>query len=95
MSNTVYTTFKLHTDQKEIVEAAIKHVKEKTGTSVDTQALELICQQYLGTGIAFADAKSALTAEYKKTGDLDQFLTKVATHIEEITGKSVQIVVGA
>ena len=48
----------------------------------------------MGTGSAFATLKSAMTAEFKKTGDLDQFLTKVATHVEEITGKSVQMVVG-
>ena len=46
------------------------------------------------TGLSYSDAKSALTAEYKKTGDLDQFLAKVATHVEEIIGTSVQIVVG-
>jgi hypothetical protein len=94
MNNTVSKTFKLHADQKEIVEAALKHAKEKSGTAHDTVALELIAQQFMGTGLAFEDLESAMAAEYKKAGDLDEFLTKVATHVEEITGKSVQIVVG-
>ena len=93
MNNTVSKTFKLHPDQKEIVEAAIEYAKHKSGTEFDTVALEYVCQEVMGSGLSFSDAKSAMTAEYKKTGDLDKFLTKVATHVEEITGKSVQIVV--
>ena len=61
---------------------------------MDTQALELICQSYMGSGLGYSTMKEAMTAEYKKTGDLDKFLTKVTTHVEEITGKSVQMVVG-
>ena len=94
VTNTVKKTFKLHPDQKEIVEAALKHAKEKSGTASDTVALEYVCQEVMGSGLSFSDAKSAMTAEYKKTGDLDEFLTKLATHVEEITGKNVQIVVG-
>jgi hypothetical protein len=94
MNDTTYKTFKLHADQKEIVDAALQHVKEKTGTTVDTQALELICQSYMGSGLGYSTMREAMVAERKKAGDLDQFLTKVATHVEEITGKSVQILVG-
>jgi len=94
MNDTTYKTFKLHPDQKEIVEAALEYAKHKSGTQFDTVALEYVCQEVMGSGLSYSDAKSALTAEYKKTGDLDQFLTKVATHVEEITGKSVQIVLG-
>jgi hypothetical protein len=91
MNNTVYKTFKLHPDQKEIVEAAIQDVKQHTGTNADTVALELICQQYMGTGIAFPDATSAMTAEYKKAGDETTFLTVVAESLTEILGKGVTI----
>jgi uncharacterized protein YdaT len=44
----VSRTFKLHTDQKETVEAAIKKAKEMAETKVDTVALEFICLDFLG-----------------------------------------------
>ena len=91
MTNTVYKTFKLHPDQKEIVEAALSYTKEKSGTKSDTVALEYIAQSHMGTGIAFKDAPSALQAEYKKAGDPEIFLERVGTWVEQITGKSVTI----
>ena len=92
MNNTTYKTFKLHPDQKEIVEAALTNVKEKTGTPYDTVALELICQQYMGTGFtAPVDGKSALVVEYKKAGNIPDFLEKVVGWCQEITGKEVSI----
>jgi hypothetical protein len=51
MSNTVYRTFKLHPDQKEVVETALADIKDKTGTTVDTVALEFMAQSYMGTGV--------------------------------------------
>jgi hypothetical protein len=48
--NTTYKTFKLHADQKEIVEAALDYAKAKSGTKVDTVALEYVCQEVMGTG---------------------------------------------
>jgi hypothetical protein len=91
MNNTVYKTFKLHEDQKEIVEAALDNIKKHTGTKHDTVALEYMAQSYMGTGIAFPDAKSAMTAEYKKAGDETTFLTVVAEALTEILGKGVTI----
>lgn len=41
-------TFKVHAGQKEVIEAAIKKVREISGTEVDTMALEYICQDFLG-----------------------------------------------
>lgn len=93
MNNTTYKTFKLHPDQKEIVEAALEYVKQKTGTKFDTVALELICQQHMGTGIAFPNAKSALTAEWKKSGDLEAYLNTVMGYLEEITGTKITLAV--
>ena len=93
MSNTVYKTFKLHPDQKEIVEAALADIKGKTGTAVDTVALEYMAQSYMGTGIAFPDAKRAMTAEHKKAGDIEAFLSKVGEWCAEITGVGVKIAV--
>ena len=92
MNSTTPKTFKLHGDQMEIVEAALKNVKDKTGTRYDTVALELICQQYMGTGFtAPTDGKSALLVEYKKAGDIGTFLEKVVGWVQEITGKEVSI----
>ena len=44
----VNRSFKLHTDQRETVEAAIAKARELSGTSVDTVALEYICLEFLG-----------------------------------------------
>ncbi len=41
-------TFKLHDDQKKVVMDAIGDAKQKAGTDVDSVALELVCQDYLG-----------------------------------------------
>lgn len=41
-------TFKLHADQRVVVAEAIDNAKLKAGTDVDSVALELICQDYLG-----------------------------------------------
>jgi hypothetical protein len=91
MTSTTPKTFKLHGDQKEIVEAALGHVKQKTGTTVDTVALELICQQYMGTGLQVADLKTALNIEYKKTGNIADFLEKVVGLLQETTGKELSL----
>ena len=37
MNNTAYKTFKLHSDQKEIVEAALDNIKKHTGTGVSIE----------------------------------------------------------
>ena len=44
----VNRSFKLHTDQRETIEAAIAKARELSGTSVDTVALEYICLEFLG-----------------------------------------------
>jgi hypothetical protein len=75
----------------EIVEAALSYTKQKSGTKSDTVAFELIVQQFMGTGLAFSNAKSALTAEFKKAGDETIFLEKLANWLEEIVGREVTI----
>jgi hypothetical protein len=91
MNNTFPKTFKLHPDQKEIVEAALKLAKQKSGTKFDTVALEYICQQFMGTGYAFSDLKSAMVAERKKSATEEEFIGKVANLIQEILGKAVTL----
>ena len=92
MNNTVYKTFKLHPDQKEIVEDALEDAKKRSGTKFDTVALELVCQEYMGTASAgYTTAKAALTAELKKSESEEEFLSKVVGYLEEITGKTITI----
>jgi hypothetical protein len=92
MTNTTYKTFKLHADQKEIVEAALEDAKKRSGTKFDTVALELVCQEYMGTASAgYTTAKAALTAECKKSESEQEFLSKVVGYLEEITGKTITI----
>jgi len=55
MNNTAYKTFKLHSDQKDIVEAALAHIKKHTGTAFDTVALEYMAISYMGTGVTYGD----------------------------------------
>jgi len=42
-------TFKLHADQRETIEQALKQVKEQTHTEYDAVALELICADYMSS----------------------------------------------
>jgi hypothetical protein len=48
----------------------------------------------MGTGIAFPDAKSALTAAYKKAGSTNTFRGHVAEWLEEINGETIKIEAG-
>jgi hypothetical protein len=41
-------TFKVHEDQKEIIETALKKAREDGNTTFDTVALYYICQDFLG-----------------------------------------------
>lgn len=60
---TVNKTFKLHEDQKEVVDAALSDAKQKGSTEYDTVALELICQQYLADPNAQPAASSVMNAD--------------------------------
>jgi Reverse transcriptase (RNA-dependent DNA polymerase) len=91
VTNTIKKTFKLHPDQMEIVEDALGYAKRKSGTKSDTVALEYVCQEVMGSGLSFNDAKSALTAEYKKAADAFLFLERVGNWLEEILGKKVTV----
>jgi len=42
-------TFKLHADQRETIEQALKQIKEQTHTDYDAVALELICADYMSS----------------------------------------------
>lgn len=49
-SDVTSMTFKLHADQKEIVDMALDKAKEEGSTDVASVALEYICQDYLSGG---------------------------------------------
>jgi len=94
MNNTAYKTFKLHSDQKDIVEAALAHIKKHTGTASDTVALEYMAISYMGTGVTYGDITSHLNAEYKKAGETETFPKKITAIIEKIVGDKVLVLVG-
>ena len=94
MTNTVKKTFKLHPDQKEIVDAALENIKKHTGTAFDTVALEYMAQSYMGKGVTFGDIKSHLDAEYKKAGDTETFLKKMVPILEKILGTTLTVSLG-
>lgn len=56
-------TFKLHNDQKELVEEALSKAKGASGTEVDAVALELICTEYVNTGAS--KPKAVTTAQVR------------------------------
>jgi hypothetical protein len=62
VGNVPHKTFKFHQDQREIVEAALKFAKEKSGTGYDTVALEYISQQFMGTASRTSRLHSWLNA---------------------------------
>jgi hypothetical protein len=69
-------TFKLHPDQKQLVEDALKKASDETGSSVDTVNLEAIIQSYLGSGFMFADVKHAMAYAAKHADDPQAFVEK-------------------
>lgn len=56
-------TFKVHQDQKEVIQQALNIAKNKLGTDVDTVALEHICIGYIGAPVEAAPTKVAPTKE--------------------------------
>ena len=69
--NVVTKTFKLHDDQKAVVDSALADARTKGSTDVDSVALELICQEYLGSAIAVDPAKMATQFVKQMAGSAD------------------------
>ncbi len=84
MSSTTKMVFHLHPDQKEIVTAAIKNIKEQTGTAYQSVALEYMAQSYLGTGLHFSHWKPAVLYALKHSQDPAAFLVAVMEYLESI-----------
>jgi hypothetical protein len=84
MSSTTKMVFNLHPDQQEVVTTAIEHIKEVTGTTYNSVALEYMAQSYLGTGLQFSEWKSALQYALKHSTDPGAFLQSVMEYLESI-----------
>jgi len=68
----------------------LKHIKDETGTTVDTVALELMAQSYMGTGVVeVISLKAALNAEFKKSENEEAFLETVTKVVQEIIGHEI------
>lgn len=67
-------TFKVHADQKEVIEAALEKAKEFANTEVNTVALEGICLEYLGKG----HVKSGVVAPDPVTVSMVEYFNQVA-----------------
>jgi len=77
-------TLKLHADQKQLFEAAIKKASEETGSDVEAVNVEAICQNYLGSGLMFADVEHAMTYAAKHTNDPLAFVEKHVTRLKQL-----------
>jgi hypothetical protein len=77
--------FKLHEDQKELVEDAIAKMKAESGTQDDSVALEYIMHNYMGAGIQFQNWEQALTyAAKQQSDDPPLFMHVVVKKLEEL-----------
>ncbi len=77
-------TLKLHADQKQLFEAAVKKASEETGSDVEAVNVEAICQNYLGSGLMFADVEHAMTYAAKHANDPLAFVEKQVTRLKQL-----------
>ncbi len=77
-------TLKLHADQKQLFEAAVKKASEETGSDVEAVNLEAVFQNYLGGGLAFADEDQAMTYAAKHTSDPVVFVEKQVARLKQL-----------
>lgn len=77
--------FKLHTDQREVVESALETAMKAVGTEVKAVGLEAIAQAYMGTGLNFAGWHEAMSYARKHTDDPLTFASTVIDALEKMT----------
>jgi hypothetical protein len=77
-------TFKLHPDQKQLVEDGLKKASEETGSSFDAPNLEAIIQSYLGSGFMFADVEHAMAFEAKRADDPEAFVEEQVARLQHL-----------
>jgi hypothetical protein len=73
-----------HPDQEEVITAALDLAKQAVPTEFQTVALEAIAQNYLGTGLQFADWKQALRFARKHSDDPATFAQQILSFVEEL-----------
>ncbi len=73
-----------HPDQEAVITAALNLVMETAPTKFQTVALEYICQNYLGGGLAFSDARQALLYARNHSDDPALFAQNWIGVIEEL-----------
>jgi hypothetical protein len=78
-------TFKLHPDQKQLIEEGLKKASEETGSPFDNANLEAIIQSYLGSGFMFADVEHAMAFAAKHHADDPQaFVEKQIARLQQL-----------
>lgn len=81
-TKTTTMTFKLHSDQKETVRAALDKAKHESGTDVDSVALEHICLDFLGGTSKLATPKTL--AELMKGKSAEEVLEAFGTVFPDV-----------
>jgi hypothetical protein len=85
MPKTITTkTFKLHADQKELVEDVLLKVSEVTGSDVDSVNLEAVFQSYLSGGGMYADVSDAIAYAAKHVDDPLAFVEKQVVTLQHL-----------
>jgi hypothetical protein len=77
-------TFKLHSDQREVVEAALEVAMKAVNTDTKAVGLEAMAQSYMGTGLAFKGWLEALTYARKHSDDPLVFAQTVIETLEKL-----------
>ena len=77
-------TFKLHPDQKQLVEDGLKKASEETGSAFDAVNLEAVFQSYLGAGFMFADVEHAMAHAAKHADDPQAFVEKQVAKLKHL-----------
>jgi hypothetical protein len=77
-------TFKLHEDQKQLVNDAIKKAQAETGSAVEAANIEAICQSYIGAGLLFPDWEPAFTYAAKHTNDAAALVQKLVAMAQDL-----------
>jgi hypothetical protein len=85
MPKTITTkTFKLHADQKELIEDVLLKVGEVTGSDVDSVNLEAVFQSYLSGGGMNADVSDAMAYAAKHADDPLVFVEKQVMTLQHL-----------
>jgi len=79
VNTTVTVTFKVHPDQKEIIETALSKAKQELSTEFDAVALDSICAQYLSGSVSApkitGTAKAPTLTQLMEASSAEEVLT--------------------